>query len=163
MFLRSCKNEDGIGRRFFQCFQEGIESLGRQHMNLIDDIHLVFTHLRRDSYLVDQMTDILHRIITRGIQFKDIEGVILVWIAPILGVNHFGQNPSASCLSNAPRTRKQKGLSQFIVVDFMHQRLSHLVLTDHIFERGWTILSSRNNKLIHYCKVTPIKPCCQTS
>ena len=41
MLFRCGKDEDGMMRRFFQCFQKSIEGGLRQHMDLINDIYLV--------------------------------------------------------------------------------------------------------------------------
>ena len=45
-------------RRFFQCLQKGIECGGRQHVYLVNDIHLVLADLGRDAYLLNQGTDV---------------------------------------------------------------------------------------------------------
>ena len=72
MLLRSSQNEDGVAWRFFQCFQESIESRGRQHVYLIDDIYLIFTYLGRNAYLLYQLADIVYGVVGRGIQFMNI-------------------------------------------------------------------------------------------
>ena len=42
-------------------------------MDFIDDIHLVFSDLRRDPHLVDQVPDIIHRVVGGGIKLMDVE------------------------------------------------------------------------------------------
>ena len=58
MFLSGGQNENGMLWRFFQCLQKSIESGGRQHVHLIDDVHLVLADLGRDAYLLNQGTDV---------------------------------------------------------------------------------------------------------
>ena len=72
MLLRSSQNEDGVAWRFFQRFQESIESRGRQHVYLIDDIYLIFTYLGRNAYLLYQLANIVYGVVGRGIQFMNI-------------------------------------------------------------------------------------------
>jgi phenylalanine-4-hydroxylase len=57
-----------------------------------------------------------------------------------LGIDYLGQNPRASGFPYPSWTRKQKGLCQFVVVDFVHQSFGHLALTHYIFKRCGTIL-----------------------
>jgi peroxiredoxin len=101
------------------------------------------------------MTNILDGVVARRIQFKDVESIVLVGIATILRVDDLSQNTGTSGFTYPSWTSKQKGLCQFVVVDFVHQGLGHLALTHYIFKGGGTILPGRNNELIHdYRKVT---------
>lgn len=78
MLLSRCKNKYSIGGRLFQRFQEGIERGSTQHVNLIDDIHLVFAKLRRITHLLYQSPDVIHRIVGSCIK--------LVYIQRIAGI-----------------------------------------------------------------------------
>ena len=60
MFFRGRQDEDRMGRRFFQGFQESIKSLGGQHMDLVDDIYTVFPYLGRYPDLIGQVPDVVH-------------------------------------------------------------------------------------------------------
>ena len=72
MLFGCSKNEDGVMRRFFQRFQEGIECSLRKHVHLIDDVYFIFSDLWRDTNLLNQRTYILHRVVRCGIQFMNI-------------------------------------------------------------------------------------------
>ena len=72
MLLGRSQDEESMMRRFLQCLQERVESGGCQHMDLVNNEDFVFTDWRRDTHLVDQGTDIVHRVIRGGIQFMDI-------------------------------------------------------------------------------------------
>src|SRR4051812_41653221 len=65
--------KDGIVRRFFQRFQEGVESCLRQHVHLIDDVYLIAAGLGWYAHLLYQAADIINRIIRSGIQLVNIE------------------------------------------------------------------------------------------
>ena len=58
MLLSGGQNENGMLGRLFQCLQKGIECGGRQHVYLVNDIHLVLADLGRDAYLLNQGTDV---------------------------------------------------------------------------------------------------------
>ena len=62
------KNEDGMGRRLLKCFQKGVESRLREHVDLINDINAVSSHLRRYAYLVHKGLDVIHAIVRGRVQ-----------------------------------------------------------------------------------------------
>src|SRR5690606_11222852 len=78
MFFCRCQDKNSIRRWFFQSFQKCIESRLRKHVHLVNDIDFVFTSLRRDSYLFNQATDIVHRVIRCRIQLVNTEGISLL-------------------------------------------------------------------------------------
>ena len=47
-------------------------------MYLVYDINGVLAYLRRDAHLVNQRTDIIHRVIRRGIELVDIKRPLLI-------------------------------------------------------------------------------------
>ena len=53
MFFGRCQHKNSVCWWLFQCFQKGIKSRSRQHVNLIDDIDTIFTNLRRNTHLVN--------------------------------------------------------------------------------------------------------------
>ena len=63
MFLSSSKDEDRVCRRLFQSLQKCIESRLRKHMDLVDDIYAVFSHLRRYADLVHQRLYVLDSVV----------------------------------------------------------------------------------------------------
>ena len=60
-------------------------------MYLIDDVDAVFSNLGLDPYLFDKLSNIVHSIIRRCIQFMDIEGMGSVKTftrrTPVAGLN----------------------------------------------------------------------------
>ncbi|CAI8409997.1 MAG: Uncharacterised protein [Cryomorphaceae bacterium] len=115
MFLRSGQNKDGMRRRFLKCFQERIEGLLREHVHLINNVHLEFPGLRRKTYLVNQATDVIYRVVRSGIQFKDVQRQFLF---AQLGtrIDYFGENARTRGLTYTARTTEQQGLRQMVVV-----------------------------------------------
>ena len=67
MFLCGGKDEDGVRGRLLKGLEQGIESALREHVNLVDDINRVLAYLRRDTHLVDERADIVHRVVRRRV------------------------------------------------------------------------------------------------
>ena len=67
MLLGRSKYKYSMRRWLFQCLQKGIERRCRQHVHLIDDIDAIATDLRRNAHLVNQITDIVNRVVRCGI------------------------------------------------------------------------------------------------
>src|SRR5690606_5251554 len=130
MFLGSSQNEFSVGRWFLQCFQKSIEGLRRQHMNLINDVHLIATGLRRYAYLFNKAADVFHRVVGGGIELMNIEGVTVLerkaavaraagfcFRRQVLAIDGFGKNTGAGGFTNTAGTTEQKCLSKLIVLD----------------------------------------------
>ena len=154
MLFSSCQNKDGITRRLLESFQKIIKRRRRQHVHLIDDIHFVFSALRRESYLIYQIAYIIHTVIRCRVQFKDIERRILIEgntgvalaarfkvRSRMFAVDCFCQNTGASGFSYATRAAKQKRLCQFAGRQGFFQRFRHLLLSDHIQKPGRAVFA----------------------
>ena len=72
MLLRRSQDKDSMTGRFFQRFQERIESRCRKHVHLVDDIYLILTNLRRDAYLLHQLANVIYRVVGSSIEFVNI-------------------------------------------------------------------------------------------
>ena len=125
MLFRCGKDEDGMMRRFFQCFQKSIEGGLRQHVDLINDIYLVLADLWRDTYLLNQRTDIFYRVVAGGIQLMYVVRTLFVecqtrltLIAGFafgsggLAVDGFGKDTCTRCFSHSTRSAEQVGMCQ---------------------------------------------------
>ena len=75
MFFCSSKNEFSIRWRFFQSLEKCIECCLRKHVDLVYDIDFIFSDLRRYSNLIDEVANIIDRIIGSRIQLIDIKRV----------------------------------------------------------------------------------------
>ena len=72
LLLRRSQDKDSMTGRFFQRFQERIESRCRKHVHLVDDIYLILTNLRRDAYLLHQLANVIYRVVGSSIEFVNI-------------------------------------------------------------------------------------------
>src|SRR5262245_10903353 len=121
MLLRRRQDENGIGRRLFQRLQKSIKSRCTEHMHLIDDLHLVFSGLGRETDLLDKRADIVYRVIACRIQLVDIQrsavvegntgGTLITGLTvrrDIFTVDSFGKDAGAGGLSHPPWAAKQE-------------------------------------------------------
>jgi hypothetical protein len=42
-------------------------------VHLVNDVYFILSGLRWDAYLIDQVADVIYRVVGRGIEFKHIE------------------------------------------------------------------------------------------
>ena len=134
MFFRSGEDKDRMCGRFLQCLEESVECLYGEHMHLIDDIDAVSADLRRDTYLVDQVADIIDRVVRGGIQFVDVERTVFVeslagfaFVAcfgigcRVQTVDRFGEDTGASGFTHTTWTAKQIRMGQLTATDGIFQ------------------------------------------
>ncbi len=144
MLLRSCQNENSMCRRLLQCFEKRVECRCGEHMNLIYNIHFVFPYLRRNAYLINKRTDIIHGVVGRGIQFVNVVGTLFIeshtrftliagfmFRCRIQAVDGFGKNTGTRCLSHTPRAAKQISMSEFISCNGIFKRSGQCLLPHH--------------------------------
>ena len=161
LFGRS-QDKHGMCGRLFERFQKRVERLHRQHVHLVDDIDAVTTDLRRNTHLVGQVADIVHRVVRRGVQFVDIERPALVertarfalvagfGVGPrIQAVDRFGEDPRASRLADAARPAEQVRMRQLATADRILQRRGNMRLSDDRCEGRRTVFPGRYDEIIH--------------
>ena len=123
-------------------------------MNLINDIDLVFSGLRRYAHLFDQAANIIHRIVGRRIQFVNVERVAvleaLAGVAntaclalrrQVLAVDGFCKDTGAGRFTDAPRTAEQEGLRKLVVFYSIFQRVGNMLLANNGLERCRAVLA----------------------
>ena len=125
MLLGRGQDEDDVRRRFLQRFQEGVEGCAAQHVHLIDDEDLVSPYLWRYLHLLDELPDVLDRVVAGCVQFVYVHGALLVEGAAALAfaagisvalrvqaVNGLGKNPGTSGFTYSTRPAEEIGMSQ---------------------------------------------------
>lgn len=172
VFLGGGEDEFGIRWRLFKGLEERVESVFAQHVDLVDDIHLVVADLWRDAHLVNEAADVVNRIVGGGIEFVDVERSVVVesaarfafvagfevfgWMQAVDGLGH---DACASGLAHATRTAKQEGLGQSVVADGVFQCVGNRALTHDGVESHWPVFSCGYDKVFHFgqIKVTKVR------
>ena len=78
VLLGGGEDEDGVGGRFFEGFEKGVEAGLREHVHLVDDEHLVASDLRRYLHLLDEGADVVDGVVGGGVEFVDVVRTPLV-------------------------------------------------------------------------------------
>ena len=148
------QDEDDVRRRLLERLQESVEGLLREHVNLVDDKHLVATYLRRYARLLHERLDVLDGVVRGGIEFENIVRTLLVErlarLAMVAGlaflgrrqaVDGLGKDACTGGLSNASWTAEEVGMSQFSTLHRILQRRGQRALSDHRVEGHRAVLS----------------------
>ena len=161
VFLGCGEDEDGVARRLLERLEEGVESLLREHMYLVDDEERVASHLRQDAHLLDEGADVVHRVVRGGIQLVDVERASLVEGAArfalvaglravgIQAVDRLGEDTRTGGLTHATRPAEEVGVRQLTTLDGVFQRRGDALLSHYRFECRGAVFSCRNNKFAH--------------
>ena len=78
VLLSRGENELGIRGRLLESLQEGVEGRRREHVHLVDDVDLVLPDLGRNPHLVHKVTDVIHRVVRRRVEFVNVERGVVV-------------------------------------------------------------------------------------
>ena len=136
MFFGGSEDEDCVGGRFFQGFEEGVEGAVGEHVYLIYDEDAVSSLLGRDAHLVYEGADVLYGIVGGSIELGDVERGIFVegraawafvagfvFFGELLAVEGFRQNACTGGFADAPRAAEEEGLRQMILLQGVLQGL----------------------------------------
>ena len=165
MLLCRRQDEYHVCRRFLKSLQKGVECRCRQHVHLVDDKHLILTHLRRYSCLFHQSLDVLHRVIAGSVEFKDVIRALFVerlaafafvagltFSSRVLAVDGLGKDTCACSLAHAPWSAEQVGMSQLPALHRVFQRSGKSRLSHNRVEGHRSVFARRNNIFFHNTK-----------
>jgi hypothetical protein len=131
-------------------------------VHFVNNIHLIFTCLRRDSNLVNEAADIVNGVVVGSIQFENIESSIVAKSdaggALIAGfkiggrvgaVDGFCQDARTGGLSDTTGACKQKRLRQLVVFNGTFQGSCNRILTNYRLKGSGAVFSCRYNEIFH--------------
>ena len=137
------KNEYRMCRRFLESLEKCVECRLRKHVDLIDDIHAVSSHLRRYAHLLHEGLDVFDTVIRRCIKLMDTIGAafskrkaglaLSAWLhlpGRIGAVYHLGEDSRRRGLADATRSAEKIGMSQLTAKYRILQGLGNVILTD---------------------------------
>ena len=162
VLFRGGQDEDGVCRRLFQGFEEGVEGTLGQHMHLVYDVHAVLAHLRRHLHLLHQGFDVLHGVVGGGIQLVDAvaspfleadAGLALsarFHLRPGMGtVDHLGEDTRRGGFTHAPGPAEKVCVRQLPPPDGVGKGARDGVLADQGFEGVRPVLPCRYDVVAH--------------
>ena len=140
--------------RFLKGLEEGIEGCRGEHVDLVDDEHLVLTDLRWDAGLLHEGLDMLDGVVGGGIEFKDVERTLFVECLAALAmttclalvgrcqtVDGFGKDTGTGGLSYSAGTAEEVGMCQFTALDSILQGGGKGKLAYHCIEGHGAVFS----------------------
>ena len=138
------QQEFNVRRRLFQGFEQGIEAVPRQHVDLVDQVHLVAGPGRCVLDIFQQVAGVLHLGARGRVHFQQVDTAALgnlqagralaagLGTDPGFTVETLGQNAGDGGLAHTAGTGEQVGVVQAIVVQGVDQRLQYMLLADHL-------------------------------
>ena len=153
MLLGRRKDEYSVTRWLLQRFEKGVEGGRREHMHLVDNEYRVAALLRDDTHLLDEVTNIIYRVVRRSVELMHIQRASLVERAARLAlvtrlatlrieaVDSLGKYSCAGGLTHAARATEEVGVSQLATLDSVLQGRGDMSLPDNRSEGCGAILA----------------------
>ena len=144
--------------RLFQGLEQAVEGLLRQHVHLVDDVHLVARCVRLVVGAVDQVADVVDAGVRSRIHLHHVEmpalengAAVLAFLAHVEGGRSFAANrrivqsasdqPRGGGLAHAAHASEHIGLGDAARGKRIPQRLHHGVLADELGEQPRTVFA----------------------
>ena len=140
-------HEDDVRRRLFDRFQQRIERMRRQLMDLVDDEHLVAVSDRHNRQAGDDhLTHVVDLRVRGRVDLEHVDvaplGNFAARVAraarlgrrPLHAAQRAGQNARGRRLAHAARPRKHERLRDAVFLNRIFQRARHRRLADDIVE-----------------------------
>ena len=147
-FFRVCRSQqkfDVLGR-LFECLQQRIERILRQHVHLVNEVHLVAAACGRVLHVIEQVASIVDFGPGCCVDFNQIDEPAFIDLTTgtafaagfsgdsCLTVQCFGQNACDRRLADSASSCKQIGVMQSTGIECIHQCLEHVLLTHRLRE-----------------------------
>ena len=154
VLLGGGENENHIRWRLLQGLEKRVESLGGEHVHLVDDKHLVTSQLRGYAGLLHQHLNVLHRVVARGVELENVERALLVESLAtlalvtgltigggVLAVDGLGKDAGTGGLAHTARSAEQEGVGQLAAAHRVLQRRGERLLAYNRVERHRTVFA----------------------
>jgi hypothetical protein len=143
------KQEFHMLGRFLQRLQQRVEGVGRQHVDLVDDVDLVARRGGAIGHTLDDLADVADPGAAGGVHLQHIDMAALgdrhAGIAAVAGfggrarppvgtgaVQPLGHDPRGRRLAHAAHTGQDEGMCDPVGIEGVLQRPHHRVLTDQV-------------------------------
>ena len=115
--------------RLFQRFQKGVECRLAQHVYLINDVHLKVAHLRSKAHLVNQVADVVNRVVGSRIQLVNVQRLAtlkaLARIALTTRLNVLAQVLAVELVIDNELQEKELMAERQDLMNFLRERLNN--------------------------------------
>ena len=140
------QHEDDVGRRLFQRLQHGVEGVGGEHVDLVDDEDLVAAHRGQVGGVLQHHRHFLDLAVGGRVHLQIVGEAPLVHTPAgraltagmgahaLFAVQGLGQDAGDGGLAHAPGTGEQVGVVKPLVVECVAQRAHDRVLSDQGIE-----------------------------
>jgi len=147
--MRFCggKDELNVGRRFFKGFQKGIEGIGRQHVNFVDDEDLEAAPRWKVFDVVTELPDVVDAGVGSAVDLEHIDGITCSYLATggagitwlggrsIIAIQGLGKNAGRTGLADATGSGEKEGMGNPAAIDGILQGLTDVFLADQVTKR----------------------------
>ena len=126
------EDENDVGGRFFESFQEGVEGAFREHVNFVDDVDFIFPFRGGDGGFFAEVADVVDAGVTGGVDFDDVEVRIFEFVFE--AVNFVSEDAGDGSFAAAARAGEEVAVRSFAGFEGGFERLCDLVLTNDFVE-----------------------------
>src|SRR5438445_2503156 len=136
-----------MGGRFLQRLQQRVESLGRQHVRLVDDVNLGLEHRRQILDALSQIADLVDAAVGGRIDLDQVDGGTArdfdavgadatgLRALPVQAVDRLRQDSGGRRFPSSANPRKQVGVGNAPLYYGVLQGLGNRILPDQVAKR----------------------------
>ena len=132
-----------VGRRLLKGLEEGIESRGTEHVDLVDDVDAVLAYGRRHLDFLHQGLDVVDAVVGGGIELMDAVGPAFVegdagltfaaglHVRPgVCAIDHLGEDPRRGRLADTAWAAEKISVGELSAGDGVFEGAGDIVLAD---------------------------------
>ncbi len=144
------EQELDVRRRLLERLQERVERALREHVHLVDEIHLVAAARRRVLRVVDQLAHVVDAGVAGGVDLEQVDEAARVDLAaraalaargrcrPLLAVQRLGEDARDRRLADAARPGEEERMVQPARIERVRERAHDVLLSDQLGEAART-------------------------
>ena len=158
--LRGGEHEDQVLRRLLHDLEQGVETLGGDHVRLVDDEHPVARLRRGEEGAIAQLAGVVHTAVGRSVELGDVDvartarcqgdarraDAARIGRGPELAVERPRQDARRRRLAAATGTREQVGVVDAARGESRAQGIGDVFLPDHLGELRRAVLAVQSQR-----------------
>ncbi len=144
MDFGGCQNENDVWWRLFECFEQGVERLCREHVHFVDDIYFIAASAGGVGGFVTQVADVVDAVVRGGVHLDHVENATIVDAAARLthaagvatvrigAVDRLCKDFSTRGFARAAHPRKEVGMPDMTAGNLILQCGDDCLLPDNV-------------------------------